>query len=74
MGIALVPESTISLKFDNVVFQPLSLPEGVQIEFHLVWREDNDNPGMKTVKDAILDNYQQRTSVRMENKMNVPTC
>jgi len=53
LGIALVPQSTASLKFDGVVFRPIALGEGVCSTLYLVWREDNDNPAFHRIKESL---------------------
>ena len=42
-GFALVPESSIRLHPEDVVFSPLEDCDPI-VELHAAWREDNDNP------------------------------
>lgn len=58
LGIALVPQSTASLKFENVVFRPIELGAGVCSSLYLVWRQENDNPAFHRIRDSILKEYQ----------------
>ncbi|PPC76179.1 LysR family transcriptional regulator [Pokkaliibacter plantistimulans] len=46
MGMALVPRSAAAIKFDQVLYKPVELGEGVHSELFLIWRHDNDNPAL----------------------------
>jgi DNA-binding transcriptional LysR family regulator len=54
MGVALVPDSARHLKPDQVSIRPVLLEEGVRAELHLVWRADNDNPALPSLRDLML--------------------
>jgi len=53
MGLALVPRSASAIRFEQVRFRELPMPPGVRSELHLVWRDDNDNPALAAVRDAV---------------------
>ncbi|MGE8495911.1 MAG: LysR family transcriptional regulator [Pseudomonas sp.] len=53
LGVALVPRSASSIRFEQVRYRPIDLDPGVQSELHLVWRDDNDNPARSLIRDAI---------------------
>lgn len=63
MGLALVPRSASAIRFEQVRFRELPLPEGISGELHLVWRDDNDNPALPSmiaaVRQAAHDIYPQ---------------
>ncbi|WP_103504064.1 MULTISPECIES: LysR substrate-binding domain-containing protein [unclassified Streptomyces] len=48
-GVAVVPESAEQMRFDGIVFRPLTLPDPRPVELDLVWREANDNPVLGTL-------------------------
>jgi len=52
-GIALVPRGASSLRYDDLLFRPIALPEGVDSELHLIGREDDDNPACAAVRQAL---------------------
>lgn len=54
VGLALVPESAQSLRFDGVVFRPIDLGPGIAAELHMIWRPDNENAALPAVRDLIL--------------------
>jgi DNA-binding transcriptional LysR family regulator len=53
MGLALVPRGARVVRFENILFRPISLAPGIHSELHLVWRDDNDNPAFLLMLDAI---------------------
>jgi DNA-binding transcriptional LysR family regulator len=53
MGLALVPRSASMVRFESVVFRPITLAAGICSELHLVWRDDNDNPAFRVMLEAI---------------------
>ncbi|HBX55840.1 LysR family transcriptional regulator [Pseudomonas sp. UBA2684] len=53
MGLALVPRSASMVQFEGVRYRPIGLPSGIQSELHLVCRDDNDNPAVLLLRDAI---------------------
>lgn len=53
MGLALVPRSASVVRFENILFRPITLAPGIHSELHLVWRDDNDNPAFLLMLDAI---------------------
>ena len=53
MGMALVPSCAARIRFENVVFRDIDLEEGVHSELSLVWRDDNDNPLLTLLLDAL---------------------
>jgi DNA-binding transcriptional LysR family regulator len=54
MGLAIVPEETKNACFDNVVFRPVALGNGVAVELHAVWRRDSRNPALTALR-ALLE-------------------
>lgn len=54
MGLALVPQSASRLQFEQVAFRPVGLDPGVRAELHLVWRGENDNPALPTLRALIV--------------------
>jgi len=56
MGMALVPEHSTNIRFDNVVFRELPELEELVSELLLVWHQDNDNP----LLPALLNTFQQK--------------
>ena len=44
LGVALVPAAAERLRFEEVAFRPLRLPEPRPAELHLAWRRDGDDP------------------------------
>lgn len=53
MGLALVPRSASAVSFERVRWRTLDLPIGVHSELHLVWRDDNDNPAVAALREAV---------------------
>lgn len=58
LGLALVPRCAANVAFRDVVFRDIVLAPWVCSELHLIWREDNDNPAMKLLLEAIRDSFQ----------------
>lgn len=54
LGLAIVPEETRNACFDNVVFRPIDLGRGVDVELHALWRPENRNPAVTTML-ALLE-------------------
>lgn len=57
LGVALVPMAAMQLHYDGVVFRKLggNVPAR-PVELHLVWKEDNQNPLLPRLVDALADN------------------
>ncbi|NDL62274.1 LysR family transcriptional regulator [Acerihabitans arboris] len=53
MGLALVPACAARIRFENVVFRDIELGEGVCSELSLIWRDDNDNPVLPVLLEAL---------------------
>ncbi len=53
MGMALVPEHSKTIRFENVTFRELTELEDLYSELLLVWREDNDNPLLPRLLDSL---------------------
>ncbi|WP_213992950.1 LysR family transcriptional regulator [Sodalis sp. dw_96] len=53
MGLALVPACAARIRFENVVFRDIDLGEGVFSELSLIRRDDNDNPVLALLLDAL---------------------
>lgn len=51
-GFALVPESSVRLHPENVVFSPLEDCAPI-VELHAAWREGNDNPALAVLLDRM---------------------
>jgi len=64
MGLALVPRSASAVSFERVRWRSLELPMGVHSELHLVWREDNDNPAVAALRDAVRHSASETTQTR----------
>ena len=43
LGVAIVPEDARHASFDNIVFRPIRLGNGVRAEMHVIYRTDNRN-------------------------------
>ncbi|QEL27378.1 LysR family transcriptional regulator (plasmid) [Bosea sp. F3-2] len=54
LGIAIVPEETRNACFDNVVLRPIQLGQSAATEFHVVWRRDNRNPALPSLRQLML--------------------
>ncbi|MFB6673442.1 LysR substrate-binding domain-containing protein [Streptomyces sp. NPDC056390] len=48
-GIALVPAAAAQMRFDGIIYKPLSLREPKPVELNLVWRRNNDNPALEAL-------------------------
>lgn len=48
-----VPRCATNVVFKDVTFRSIELDEGVQSEWHLIWRTDNDNPACMMLLEAI---------------------
>lgn len=53
VGMALVPASSADIRFDQVVFRPVSPVEDLFSELLLVWHEENDNPVLPGLVDTL---------------------
>lgn len=51
MGAALVPEAATNLRFDGVLFRPITVAAAHPVELYMVWRSDNDNPALEQFLD-----------------------
>ncbi|MGW3472353.1 LysR substrate-binding domain-containing protein [Saccharopolyspora sp. NPDC000995] len=52
-GLSLVPAGATQLRYPEVVFRSVDLPESSQVELSLVWRRDNDNPALAALLDYL---------------------
>jgi DNA-binding transcriptional LysR family regulator len=50
LGLALVPEAAADLRFSGVTMRPLKLATAQPVELHMVWRRDNDNPLISSLR------------------------
>lgn len=57
IGVALVPEFAQAMGYSNMTFTKLDTPEDVYAELCLCWRNDNDDPMTRNVRDAILEKF-----------------
>ncbi|QUE78109.1 LysR family transcriptional regulator [Stutzerimonas stutzeri] len=64
MGLALVPRSATAVSFERVRWRTLELPSGVYSELHLVWRDDNDNPAVAALREAVRQAVSETTQGR----------
>lgn len=55
IGMSLVPAFTKKMGFDNVTFRDMDLPDSIVAELYLLWRDNNDNPIAKTIRDTIIE-------------------
>ncbi len=53
MGLAIVPEETRNACFDNIVFRPVSLGNGVAAELYAIWRQNNRNPALAALRPSL---------------------
>lgn len=53
-GYAVVPESSIRLRPEDVVFSPLEDSEPI-VELHAVWRNENDNPALAVLRQQLRE-------------------
>jgi DNA-binding transcriptional LysR family regulator len=53
VGSAIVPAAAMRLHFDDVQFRPFDSEPEMPVELYLAWREDNDNPSLDPLLDAI---------------------
>ncbi len=58
MGMALVPEHSTTIRFDNVVFRDLPELKDLNSELLLVWHEDNDNPLLPALLDTLQNEFE----------------
>jgi DNA-binding transcriptional LysR family regulator len=64
LGLALVPEAAISLRFEGVVFRRVQkLQPARPVELFVAWKRDNDNPALQRI---LLDGVLQRSGLRAE--------
>jgi len=55
LGAALVPRAATSLHFEGDVFRPVRKASSWrQVELHIAWKPDNDNPARESVLEACL--------------------
>lgn len=64
MGLALVPRSASAIRFEQVRFRDMPTPPGVRSELHLVWRDDNDNPALEAVRNAVRQSAEETYQAR----------
>ena len=53
MGMAIVSEETRNACFDNVVFHPIQLGQGIAAELHAIWLPTSRNPALSALRDLI---------------------
>jgi DNA-binding transcriptional LysR family regulator len=53
-GFALVPESSVRLHPDNVVFSPLDDAQPI-VELHAAWRRENQNPALRVLLGQLQE-------------------
>jgi DNA-binding transcriptional LysR family regulator len=51
LGVAIVPEDARHASFDNIVFRPIRLGNGVRAEMHVICRADNRNFAVPLLRD-----------------------
>lgn len=64
MGVALVPRSASAVSFERMRWRTIDLPRGVNSELHLVWRDDNDNPAVAALREAVRHSASETTQAR----------
>jgi DNA-binding transcriptional LysR family regulator len=55
IGVALVPDSAVSIGMSNVLLRPLTAPDTARPRLSLAWRRDNPNPCLLSFRAAITD-------------------
>jgi DNA-binding transcriptional LysR family regulator len=55
IGIALVPESAQTLRFEGVVLRAIRLSPKMFAELHLAWRRNNENPILRFLRNLLID-------------------
>ncbi|AHF77192.1 Transcriptional regulator, LysR family [Sodalis praecaptivus] len=58
LGLALVPARSADIRFDKVVFRTLPELDDVTSELLLVWHQENDNPVLPPLLDALYRGMQ----------------
>ena len=53
MGTTIVLEETRNACFDNVVFRPIQLGQGITAELHAIWLPTSRNPALSALRDLI---------------------
>lgn len=53
LGLALVPRAAGNLGFQGVVLRPIALPPRIIVELHAIWRPDNRNPALVTLRRSL---------------------
>ena len=53
-GLALVPQSAATFKFDNVKYIPLDTTQDLSNHLYIIYRKDNENEAFHLVKRMIL--------------------
>lgn len=53
LGIAIVPEGAKNACFDNVVFRPIDLGDGIAAELYSVCKNDNRNPALPAICELL---------------------
>ncbi|MFL9812835.1 LysR family transcriptional regulator [Stutzerimonas sp. VN223-3] len=64
MGVALVPRSASAVSFEHVRWRVIELPTGVHSELHLAWRDDNDNPAVAALREAVRHSASETAQAR----------
>lgn len=57
IGLALVPDSAVSIGMADVMLRPIVAPETARSKLLLAWRQDNSNPSLHAFRSNILNFY-----------------
>lgn len=57
LGLAIVPQSTVKLGAQHVVFREFAHPPEIQAELHSAWLTSNDNPAFRLLRRLILGHF-----------------
>lgn len=57
LGIAIVPKSAASIKFENVIYRDILSEYQLLSKLYLVWSDGNHNPALKTVIESIEEMF-----------------
>jgi|GEM_PF-3521852 len=52
MGVAIVPEEARNACFDNVVYRPIRLKDGITVDLNIVYRRDTRNAAVRLLRDV----------------------
>ncbi|MEG2632444.1 MAG: LysR substrate-binding domain-containing protein, partial [Comamonas sp.] len=53
VGIALVPRSSMKLRYANVCFRPIAHVTGLDVEIHLAWRREGRHGAANTLRELL---------------------